>query len=126
MPERGGPPARFFRSAAEFRRWLDRNHATAAVMWVGFYNQRSGKKGIAFAEAVDEALCVGWIDFRARPEAWAFFQAQPPGYRHLSTWWIVSAKKDETRRRRLETLIDCSARGRPIPGLDRGAGAGGR
>lgn len=43
--------------------------------------------------------------FRANGKAWAYFQAQPPSYRRLATGWVVSAKREDTRRRRLETLI---------------------
>ena len=57
--------------------------------------------------------------FRANARAWAFFQARPPGYQRLCIWWIVSAKKEETRLRRLATLIEVSAKGRPLPGLER-------
>ena len=60
--------------------------------------------------------------FRAKTEAWAFFQSQPPWYRRTSTYWIISAKKEETRRKRLATLIDCSLRKRPIPSLTRPTG----
>ncbi len=45
-------------------------------------------------------------------KAWAFFQAQPPSYRKVALYWVVSAKKEETRLRRLETLIAASADGR--------------
>ena len=48
-------------------------------------------------------------------KAWAFFQAQPPSYRKTVNWWIVSAKKEETRLKRLEQLIEESAQGRRIP-----------
>jgi uncharacterized protein YdeI (YjbR/CyaY-like superfamily) len=60
--------------------------------------------------------------FRAKIEAWAFFQSQPPWYRRTSTYWVISAKKEETRRKRLATLIDCSFQKRPIPSLTRPAG----
>jgi uncharacterized protein YdeI (YjbR/CyaY-like superfamily) len=46
--------------------------------------------------------------------AWNFFQSQPPGYRKTVNWWIVSAKKEETRLKRLEQLIEDSAAGRRI------------
>jgi uncharacterized protein YdeI (YjbR/CyaY-like superfamily) len=53
---------RYFRSAAEFRAWLDAKGATARELWVGFYKKESGKGGLTYKEAVDEALCFGWID----------------------------------------------------------------
>jgi uncharacterized protein YdeI (YjbR/CyaY-like superfamily) len=180
----------FFRSSAEFRRWLVKNHAAVTELWVGFYRKDSGKGGITYQEALDEALCFGWIDglkkkvcelsythrftprkarsiwstvntkragvlrklgrmtpaglkafaardakrsgiysfenrprqlegaleqkFKANTKAWEFFQAQPPGYRRLLIWRIVSAKKEETRLRRLEQLIQDSAQGKRI------------
>jgi uncharacterized protein YdeI (YjbR/CyaY-like superfamily) len=52
--------------------------------------------------------------FRARPKAWDFFQRQPAGYRKLTTWWVISAKKEETRQMRLEKLIAASEAGRRL------------
>jgi uncharacterized protein YdeI (YjbR/CyaY-like superfamily) len=58
-------------------------------------------------------------EFRANKKAWAFFQTQPPSYRKPAIWWVVSAKKDETKARRLATLIDDSQRGLRIKQLRR-------
>ena len=52
--------------------------------------------------------------FRSRPKAWAFFQKQPAGYRKIATWWVISAKKEETRQQRLEKLIAQSEAGRRL------------
>jgi uncharacterized protein YdeI (YjbR/CyaY-like superfamily) len=52
--------------------------------------------------------------FRAEAAAWSFFQAQPPSYRRTAIYWVVSAKRPETRARRLDTLIADSAAGRRI------------
>ena len=49
---------------------------------------------------------------RKNKAAWVFFQTQPPSYRKTLGWWVVSAKKEETRLRRLAALIEDSARGR--------------
>jgi uncharacterized protein YdeI (YjbR/CyaY-like superfamily) len=57
--------------------------------------------------------------FRANPAAWAYFQAQPPGYRSTATWWIISAKQAATRAKRLATLIGESARGRRLAQFER-------
>ncbi len=57
--------------------------------------------------------------FRANRKAWEFFQGQPPWYRRTATWWVISAKKPETRVRRLGTLIDDSAHGRTLAVLPR-------
>lgn len=52
--------------------------------------------------------------FRAVPEAWAFFSEVAPSYRRVAMHWVVSAKKPETRERRLTQLIDDSAAGRRL------------
>ena len=53
--------------------------------------------------------------FRRERAAWRFFQAQPPGYRRLATHYVTSAKRPETRERRLALLIEHSARGERLP-----------
>jgi len=187
----------FFQSAAGFRDWLEREGETRSELWVGFYKKASGKPSISYPEAVDEALCFGWIDglrktvtpdaytirftprkpksqwssinikrvqelsrtsrmrpaglkafegatsqsrkysyeqrdrarfgapqekrFRASRKAWEFFQSQPPWYRRTATFWVISAKKPETRERRLAALIADSARCKPIKPLARPA-----
>ena len=57
--------------------------------------------------------------FRANAKAWSFFQARPPWYQRAAIWWVVSAKKVETRERRLRTLIADSAAGRTVGPLTR-------
>ncbi|MEP6636551.1 MAG: YdeI/OmpD-associated family protein [Acidobacteriota bacterium] len=51
---------------------------------------------------------------RKNKAAWEFFHSQPPSYRKLATWWVVSARKDETRLKRLEKLIEESANNRRV------------
>ena len=55
--------------------------------------------------------------FRADPAAWDFFQTQPPSYRRTAIYWVVSAKRAETRARRLAKLIEDSAAGRRLAQL---------
>jgi uncharacterized protein YdeI (YjbR/CyaY-like superfamily) len=175
-------PPLFFSAPAHFRSWLGANHKKRGELWVGFYRKGSGRPSITWPEAVDEALCVGWIDglrktideesykirftprkttsnwsainigrvqeltkqgrmcpagskafklrkeeksgiysyenrksavlggaaekqFRSRPKAWDFFQNQPASYRQTLIWWVVTAKREETRQKRLERLI---------------------
>jgi uncharacterized protein YdeI (YjbR/CyaY-like superfamily) len=62
--------------------------------------------------------------FRSNPDAWEFFQAQPPWYRKTATWWVASAKQEETRQRRLGALISDSAAGKHIGPLRREKGTG--
>ncbi|SFI16473.1 MULTISPECIES: YdeI/OmpD-associated family protein [Microbacterium] len=55
-------PAVFFSGPAQFRAWLEKNHATATELWMGIYRKGDPRQGITWDEAVPEALCFGWID----------------------------------------------------------------
>jgi uncharacterized protein YdeI (YjbR/CyaY-like superfamily) len=55
--------------------------------------------------------------FRKHGRAWAFFEAQPPSYRKTAAFWVMSTKREETRKRRLEKLIEHSKRGERVPPL---------
>jgi uncharacterized protein YdeI (YjbR/CyaY-like superfamily) len=57
--------------------------------------------------------------FRASPAAWEWFANQPPWYRRAALHWVLSAKREETRERRLATLVEDSARGRTVKPLTR-------
>jgi uncharacterized protein YdeI (YjbR/CyaY-like superfamily) len=183
--------AEYFKSPAEFRAWLEKNHAKVTELWIGFYNARSKHRGITYQEALDEALCYGWIDgvrksvdtgryvqrwtprraaskwsavnvrhvarltregrmrppgvaafarrtagkgrysyeerpgrlspaleqrFRtSSPRGWKWFKSQAPYYQRLMTFYVMSARRDDTRTRRLERLIDHSDREERIP-----------
>ena len=188
----------FFSCPADWRAWLQEHHEQAQELWVGFHKRHSGKPSITWPEAVDGALCFGWIDgirksldevsytirftprkasstwsainikrvaelkklglmhpagarafqgrtdekseiyayeqrqgaklsgvyerqFRADKTAWKFFQAKPPWYRRTASRWVISAKKEETRLRRLKTLIEESRNERTIRALSRPA-----
>ena len=52
----------YFANAAEFRRWLEAHHASESELLLGFYKKGASKTGITYADALDEALCFGWID----------------------------------------------------------------
>jgi uncharacterized protein YdeI (YjbR/CyaY-like superfamily) len=82
---------------------------TAAKSGIYSYEQRTNAKLPAKLES----------RFKRQRKAWAFFQAQPAWYRRTAVWWVVSAKKEETRERRLKTLIADSAAGRTIRLLTR-------
>lgn len=56
------PKPLFFRSSAAWRKWLEKHHASTTELWVGLYKQKSGRPSITWREAVDGALCFGWID----------------------------------------------------------------
>lgn len=53
---------RFFKSQSELRSWFMEKHSTSLEIWIGFYKKDSGKTSVSYGEAVDEALCFGWID----------------------------------------------------------------
>ena len=185
--------ATYFASAGAFYRWLERHHARARELWVGYYKKATGRPTLTWAESVDQALCFGWIDgirkrvdaerytirftprrprsywsainirrvqamkraglmrqagleafarrsrertqaytyeggaetfppryekvIRGTPGAWAWFSARPPGYRRNVVRWVMLARQESTRERRLALLIQYSARGKPIPPL---------
>ncbi|MHB1224787.1 MAG: YdeI/OmpD-associated family protein [Gemmatimonadaceae bacterium] len=183
--------ATYFTSPADFRAWLAAHHDSSDELVVGFHGEGSGTPSMSWPEAVDEALCHGWIDgvrrrvddtrytirftprrprstwsavnvarvaaltaegrmqpaglaafdrrapertgtyayeqrreaaldpdqeaiFRDAEAAWEFFQSRPASYRRTLTWWVVSAKRAETRRRRLDTLVAACADGRML------------
>ena len=54
-------------SRKEWRAWLQENHATSQSVWLIYYKMKSGMRTLSWSEAVDEALCFGWIDSTARP-----------------------------------------------------------
>ena len=83
------------------------------------YEENKGKSGLyayerelAVLSDRDEAL------FRRNKKASADWDKRPPGYRRVVLHWVTSAKKPETRAKRLATLIECSAKGEKIPGYD--------
>jgi len=80
-----------------------------------FQARKENKSGIYSYEQRTERLPDPYArQFKKNKTAWAFFQAQPPGYRKIAGWWIVSAKKEETRLKRLDKLIEESAENRRI------------
>ena len=86
-----------------------------------FAKRKEEKSGIYSHEQRNAAaLEPEWEQqFRANQAAWAFFEAQPGSYRKAAIWWVVSAKQEATRRKRLATLIDDSAHGRTVAPLTR-------
>jgi uncharacterized protein YdeI (YjbR/CyaY-like superfamily) len=84
---------RFFRTAAEFRRWLATHHATERELLVGFYKKASGKTGISYKEALDEALCFGWIDgVKKRVDQERYTHRFSPR-KAVSIWSLVNARR---------------------------------
>jgi uncharacterized protein YdeI (YjbR/CyaY-like superfamily) len=67
VPDRDDPPDYvMFPTAAAFRAWLAEHHATAPELWVGYYKKGVARTGMTYREAVEEALCHGWIDGQVR------------------------------------------------------------
>jgi uncharacterized protein YdeI (YjbR/CyaY-like superfamily) len=81
--------------------------------------ERSGV--YSFEQKAIELEPVAQKRFEAKRAAWAFFQSQAPWYQRAAKWWVISAKREETREKRLNELIACSHAKRPIPSLDRSA-----
>ena len=182
---------KFFKTTEALRAWFTKHGATKTELWIGYFKKSSGRGGVVYKQALDEALCVGWIDGVVRsidavcymqrwtprkpksnwsivnvkrvgeliaegrmkpaglaafarrvPErtgiytfekplqdlppaalrrlkgdkaAWTFWRAQPPGYRRSVVAYVTSAKRADTRERRLELVIMHSARGERIP-----------
>ena len=58
--------ALFFTSGEEMRDWLEAHHDTSDELWVGIYKKGSGKTGVTFTDAQDQAMCFGWVDSMSR------------------------------------------------------------
>jgi len=177
----------FFSRPADFRKWLEKNHAKKKELIVGFHKVHTGTPCITWGQSVDEALCFGWIDgvrtsidsntyqirftprnpssiwsavnikkiteltekglmheaglnsfnsrviananiyshekstvafssafekqFKANKKAWQYFQALAASYQKSSVNWVMSAKQEPTRLKRLTTLIADSEAG---------------
>jgi uncharacterized protein YdeI (YjbR/CyaY-like superfamily) len=60
MPPTAKP--KFFPTAATFRSWLEKHHASETELWVAYYKKDSGRTSVTYSESVDQAICFGWID----------------------------------------------------------------
>ena len=110
--------------------WSRRNIERVEVLKAAGRMRKAGLDAYAYKDAHAESgyavgdrpttLPKGMIaEFKKHPEAWVFYESQPPGYRKQTTDWVTSAKREETRQRRLATLIDDSANGLRIKQLRR-------
>ena len=86
---------RFFKTPAEFRAWLAKNHATADELGVVLHRKSSGKPTMIWSEAVDQALCFGWIDGIARRMDDVSRVQRFTPRRPKSNWSAVNIKKVE-------------------------------
>lgn len=57
---------RFFKNRTQLRTWFEQNHASAKELWIGYYKKGSGRVATTYSDAVEEALCFGWIDGQVR------------------------------------------------------------
>ena len=98
------------KSPAEWRQWLLENHLSKSSVWLVLYKKSSDKHNMAWSEAVDEALCFGWVDGRRRPmdgeRFLQFFCRRKPN----STWSKINKDKVAdlvTRMRMMPAGFDC-------------------
>ena len=85
----------FFETPTAFRAWLEANHETATELWVGFHKKATGRPSMAWSEAVDQALCFGWIDgIRKSVDADSYANRFTPR-KPRSTWSNVNIAKME-------------------------------
>jgi uncharacterized protein YdeI (YjbR/CyaY-like superfamily) len=175
------------RTVQRWRDWLKKHHDSEAEVWLIFHKKHTGKPSVAYKDALDQALCYGWIDslikridddryarkftprkarsnwssinvkrynelraagrlaspglarspdgqpvvdgsrstsfpsdiekeIRKNVKAWTFFERLAPSYRRLYVRWIDDAKREETRQRRVEQVIEKLRQGKK-PGL---------
>jgi uncharacterized protein YdeI (YjbR/CyaY-like superfamily) len=87
---------KFFRTPDAFRQWLEKHHATERELLVGFYRKSTGKQSITYPEAVDQALCFGWIDgVRRSIDADSYYNRFTPRKRKSNWSRINIARVDE-------------------------------
>jgi uncharacterized protein YdeI (YjbR/CyaY-like superfamily) len=84
---------KFFQRPADFRTWLEKNHATVTALWVGFYTKGSGKPSITWPESVDQALCFGWIDGIRKRVDETSYQIRFTPRRRGSIWSAINIKR---------------------------------
>ena len=84
---------KFFPTQEDFRKWLEENHDKETELIVGFYNVKSGKKSMNWSEAVDQALCFGWIDGVRRKVDEESYSNRFTPRRPNSNWSAVNIEK---------------------------------
>lgn len=175
----------YARDRVEWRAWLEEHHASAPGVRLIFYKQTSGKPSVAMIEAIEEALCFGWVDSKMRsldserysliftprkpnspwspgnkeriarliaqgkvapaglaaveaaqadgrwdvyedtverpipddlaaalaanPDAARHFETYKPGTRRQLIWWVIQAKRPETRQKRIGAILEAAA-----------------
>src|SRR5688572_17407038 len=84
-----------FASSKEWRKWIAENHAKSNGVWLRFFKKNSGEKTVTYAEAVEEALCYGWIDGQANSyDDTSYIQKFTPR-RPKSIWSKINTERAE-------------------------------
>ena len=91
--ERPGTGIRFFATAAEFRAWLEKHHATESELYVGFYKRDSGQPSITWPESVDAALSFGWIDGVRNSIDAVSYRIRFTPRKSSSTWSAINVRR---------------------------------
>src|SRR5688572_8975919 len=85
----------FFTTPAELRKWLEQHHDSAKELFVGFYKKATGKPSLTYQEALDEALCFGWIDGIVRSLGAESYMQRFTPRRPRSTWSQINIRRVE-------------------------------
>ncbi len=96
------PRPRFFKTPIAFRAWLEQHHANRAELFVGFYKKGSGRGGMTYSEAVEVALCFGWIDGVLGPIDHEKYMHRFTPRKQRSYWSAVNLKRAEALQARGE------------------------
>src|SRR5947207_5030880 len=83
----------FFAGSDDFRGWLEKHHQTITEQWVGFHRKSSGRVSITWPEAVDEALCFGWIDGLRKTINTGSYKIRFTPRRPTSNWSAVNTRR---------------------------------
>ena len=86
----------FFKNAKEFREWLMVHHSLESELEVGFYKKNSGLQNMTWSEAVDEALCFGWIDGVRHSIDKLSYKIRFTPRKEKSNWSEINLKKVQT------------------------------
>src|SRR5258707_13852263 len=85
---------KFFPSPSAWHAWLEEHHEKHDELWVGFHKVGSGKPSITWPEAVDGALCFGWIDGVRKSLSETSYVIRVTPRRPTSTWRTIKIKRD--------------------------------
>jgi uncharacterized protein YdeI (YjbR/CyaY-like superfamily) len=86
---------KFFKSPGDFRKWIEKHHASSKEQWVGFYKKGSGHPSITWPESVDQALCFGWIDGLRKTIDDASYKIRFTPRRPGSIWSSINVRRAE-------------------------------